>query len=253
MATNLLALAAKSAAGPQSAVANAVRHLPTTFTNVSAPERWLSLGLGGGLMIFGATSRGAPSVLAMVAGGLLAYRGLSGHCAAYQAMGVSTADATAPNSAIAAGHGSRVDAAITVRAPAREAYLLWRDFENLPRFMGHLLQVDTTTDGRSRWAARGPLGTRVEWDAEIVTDRAGEVISWKSLAGSDVDTAGSVHFRELGDGRTEVKVELKYDPPAGKVGSAVMRWLDEPLEQQVNEALQRFKEILEASDRVRTK
>ena len=59
--------------------------------------------------------------------------------------------------------------------------------------------------------------------------------------------------REIGDGQTEVRVEMKYDPPAGKVATAVMRFLGEPLDKQVNEALQRFKEILEASDRVRTK
>src|SRR5439155_21485866 len=131
----------------------------------------------------------------------------------YQALGVSTADSTAENTAVTAGQGTKVEHAITVNKPAPEVYRFWRDLENLPRFMTHLVDVDTTTDGRSHWVARGPLGLKVEWDAEIVADIPGEAIGWKSLPGSDVDTAGSVHFKELPAGRgTEVRVSLKYDP-----------------------------------------
>ena len=40
------------------------------------------------------------------------------------------------------------------------------------------------------------------------------------LHGSQIATAGSVHFTELPYGRgTEVRVELKYDPPGGTLGS----------------------------------
>ena len=169
-----------------------------------------------------------PSLLSTLAGGVLLYRAASGNCPLYQALGVSTSDSTNPNTAIAAGHGTRVEHAVTVNKPAAEVYRFWRDFENLPRFMTHLIDVDTTTDGRSHWVAKGPLGLKVEWDAEIVADTPAEVIGWKSLDGSDVDTAGSVRFRELPHGRgTEVRVNLKYDPPAGKLGRAIAKLFGE--------------------------
>jgi uncharacterized membrane protein len=248
MATTLIATAAKSAAGTDSTIAHVIDRLPQIRTNVSSSERWVSLAAGGALAALGFDGRG-PSLLSALVGGVLLYRAASGNCPLYQALGVSTSDSTNPNTAIAAGHGTRVEHAVTVMKPAVEVYQFWRDFENLPRFMTHLIDVDTTTNGRSHWVAKGPLGLKVEWDAEIVADISGEAIGWKSLDGSDVDTAGSVRFRELPHGRgTEVRVNLKYDPPAGKVGRAVARLFGEAPEQQIREDLRRFKQIVEARE-----
>lgn len=248
MATTLAAAAVKSIAGPDSTVSRAVRRLPTTFTNVSSLERWLSLAAGGGLLALGFDGRG-PGLASGLLGGYLLYRAATGHCPVYQAVGVSMADATAPHSAVAAGHGTRVDHAVVIDRPADEVYRFWRDFENLPRFMTHLMDVDTTTDGRSRWRAKGPLGLTVEWEAELIRDERNRLIAWRSLPGADVDTAGSVHFRDLPGGRTEVRVSLKYDPPAGRVGAAVARLFGEAPEQQIGQDLQTLKRVLESAPR----
>lgn len=245
MATTLLAAAAKSVGGPGSTLTRAVEAMPHIDTNVSSPERWVSLVAGGAIALFGLTEK-QPSLLTTAIGGYLMYRGLSGNCPAYQALKFSTSDATAPNSVIAAGHGTHVEAAVVVNKSARETYDFWRDFERLPRFMTHLLDVDATTDGRSHWVAKGPLGLRVEWDAVIVKDEPGKVISWKSLRGADVDTAGAVHFRAV-PGGTEVRVNLKYDPPGGQLGTAIAKLFGENPQRQVSEDLLRFKQIIESS------
>jgi uncharacterized membrane protein len=241
MAATLLTVAARSLAGPQSSTSSYLDALPPLRTNVSSVERWASLAGGVALVGYGVTNgRLLPSLL----GGFFLFRAATGHCPVSQALGYSTADATAENSVIAAGHGTRVEATVVVRKPAAEVYRYWRDFENLPSFMAHLEDVDTTTDGRSRWTAKGPLGLRVQWQAEITADEPGRLIAWKSLTGSDVDTAGSVHFTPKGDG-TEVRVELKYDPPAGKVGSAVARLFGENPQKQIDDDLERFRVAVE--------
>jgi uncharacterized membrane protein len=248
MATTLLAVAAKSAAGPRSTVARGVHALPDVPTNLSSTERWVSLIGGGLLATFGYTGRG-PGLCSGLAAGYLLYRAATGHCLGYQALGVSTADPTNDEAVIAAGHGTRVEHALAVRKPVAEVYGYWRDLEHLPRFMTHLVDVDTTTDGRSHWTARGPFGLTVEWDAEIVTDEPNRLIAWKSLDGSDVDTAGSVRFTELpGDRGTEVRVNLKYDPPAGKVGTAVAGLFGRSPRQEIRADLRRLKQILEAGE-----
>jgi len=245
MATTLLTTVLKSAGGSNSTLGRATRILPRTFTNVSSTERWLSLAAGTYLTTCGFGTKG-PGIVSLLSGGYLLYRAATGNCPAYQVLGVSMSDSTAPNSAIAAGHGSRVDCAITVMKPASEVYRFWRDFENLPRFMKHLVDVDTTTDGQSRWIAEGPLGLKLEWHAQLVTDIPNRVISWRSLPGADVDTAGSVHFEEQPHGRgTDVRVELKYDPPAGKLGSALAALFGKSPQKQIEEDLRRFKQILE--------
>lgn len=247
MATTLLTTAAKTIAGPESGVGQALDRLPQARTNVSSTERWLSLVGGGALMTLGFDGRG-PSLLSTLIGGGLLYRAASGHCPVYQALGVSMSDATAEQSVIAAGHGTKVEHTLTVNKPVADVYRVFRDFEFLPRFMAHLVDVDTTTDGKSHWVARGPLGMVFEWDAEIIADEPNKVISWKSLDGADVDTAGSVHFRQLPGGQsTEVEITLKYDPPAGRLGSAVARLFGEAPEQQIRDDMRRFKEIVEAT------
>lgn len=248
MATTLIAAAAKTAAGTDSTVAKIVHHLPHVRTNVSSNERWLSVAAGSTLALLAAAGRTPPLASALLAGGLL-YRASTGNCMVYQALGVSTADSTNPNAVVAGGHGSKVEHAVTVNKSLMDAYTFWRNFENLPNFMTHLIDVDTTTDGKSHWVARGPLGVKFEWDAEIVTDTPGEVIAWRSLDGADVDTAGSVRFTRLPGGRgTEVRVTLKYDPPGGKVSTALAKLVGQSPEAQIRADMRRFKQLLEAGE-----
>ena len=248
MTATLLTTAVKSVAGADSGIARAVSKLPPMRTNVSANERWLALAAGGALVGLGAAGK-TPPLLSVLFGGYLLHRAATGNCVLYQALGVSTSDSTNPRTAVAAGHGTRVEHAVTVSRPAAEVYGFWRDFENLPRFMTHLVDVDTTTDGRSHWVAKGPLGVTLEWDAEIITDTPNRVIGWRSLDGSDVDAAGSVHFTELGGDRgTEVRVELRYDPPGGKLGTAIAKLVGRSPQAQIKADMRRFKQIMEAGE-----
>jgi uncharacterized membrane protein len=134
-----------------------------------------------------------------------------------------------------------VKEAVTVRVPSEELYAFWRTLSNLPRFMSHLERVDVLSDRRSHWVAKGPAGTRVEWDAEIINDRRPELIAWRSLQGAEVASAGSVRFRPVPGGGTEIIVRLQYDPPAGKVGSWVAALFGEEPSQQIREDLRRLK------------
>jgi chromosome partitioning protein len=64
-------------------------------------------------------------------------------------------------------------------------------------------------------------GAEIELVSEIIEDRPGEYIAWRSTEDSDVDHEGWITFRDNAFGRgTEVRVLISYDPPAGAVGSA---------------------------------
>jgi uncharacterized membrane protein len=248
MPTSVMNVAAKQALPRQSTLRQAADYVPEMVRNVGPTDRLVSLGLGGVLAAAGLLRRKVEPI-SLLAGGYLLYRGLTGNCCLYQAMGISTEGPSGPEAVIPAREGVKVEHAVTVNRPAAEVYRFWRDLPRLPQFMGHLKEVRETGGGKSHWVARGPLGMSVEWDAEIIEDRPNEVISWRSLDGSDVDTAGSVHFRAAPAGRgTEVRVSLKYDPPAGKVGAAVARLFGESPDRQVEADLARFKSLLEAGE-----
>jgi uncharacterized membrane protein len=138
---------------------------------------------------------------------------------------------------------------ITVNKPTEEVYEFWRNFENLPRFMRHLESVKVLENGRSHWQAMAPAGATVEWDAEMTEDRPGELISWRSLPGADVRNAGTVRFTSAPGGRgTEVRVDLEYAPPAGKVGTMVAMLFREEPGQQVHDDLRAFKQVMELGE-----
>jgi uncharacterized membrane protein len=211
--------------------------------NVGKTERLLSGIAGAAVIALALRRKRLRGVLLPLGGGLLS-RAVSGRCAVNRALGRNTAkgDRVSP---LARGEGIRVERSITVNRPQEEVYRFWRQLENLPRFMDHLESVTVLDEERSHWVAKAPAGTKVEWDASIQDEIENELIDWQSLPGSDVDNAGSVHFTPAGEG-TEVRVVLSYDPPAGNVGAAVAKLLGEEPEQQVEEDLRRFKQVMEA-------
>src|SRR5438874_12067635 len=125
-------------------------------TNFVDIERWLSLGAGGFLAIEGMARRDLPGLALTALGGYLCYRGLSGSCPVYRALNIRTARHS-PAAAVAAGRGVKVTRATTINRPAEELYQHWRNFENQPIFMTHVLCVECRGN-RSHWVARGPDG-----------------------------------------------------------------------------------------------
>lgn len=218
--------------------------------NVGLWERAASLAAGSLLTAYGLfrAQRGRLPLAAL--GAMVAGRGLTGRCQMYRALGVDTAtrhDGGA--TVIPAQHGEKVEKAVTINRDAAELFAYWRKLENLPRIMSHLKRVDVVDQRRSHWVAEGVLGRDVAWDAEIINERENELIAWRSLPGGDVDAAGSVRFKTLSHDRgTEVAVSLKYDPPAGRLGTLVADFLGLGLTQRIAEDLRNFKRVMETGD-----
>jgi uncharacterized membrane protein len=222
--------------------------------NVGQTERWASTIGGGALALYGITRGSLGGIALALVGAALVQRGMSGHCNVYDAIGYNTAEGGAglrnsENVSVPAERGTKVEKSVTINRPAEELFRFWRNFENLPRFMNHLESVRVTEGGRSHWVAKAPAGTSVEWDAEIYNEKENELIAWRTLENADVDSAGSVRFEPAAGGRgTVVRVVLKYDPPGGKLGSLVARLFGENPEQQIDEDLRRFKQLMETGE-----
>jgi uncharacterized membrane protein len=143
--------------------------------------------------------------------------------------------------------GIHVDESVMINRPVAEVFRFWRNFENLPKFMRHLESVSMREAGISHWVAKGPAGSKVEWDARIINEIDNQLIGWQSLEGSTISTAGSVNFDEVEVG-TRVRVHLQYSPPGGKLGAAVAWLFGEEPKIQVREDLRRFKALLETGE-----
>ena len=229
---------------------NSLTDYLTNFeTNVGSIERIVSAVGGGALIAFGLKQGGVIGALSAVVGGGLALRGVTGHCQVYDAMGVDTSD-DSPNPKSPYHHGLldekiHVKKTITVNKSTSELYAFWRKLSNLPQFMSHLESVTLIDNKRSHWVAKAPLGTTVEWDAEITSEHENERLGWTSVEGSEIINSGVVEFRPTQNRGTELVVTLTYEPPAGKLGSLIAKLFGEEPNQQVEEDLRRFKSLME--------
>ena len=188
---------------------------------------------------------------AVLGGGALAIYGLSRKSlggTALAAVGALGAIAGAKRSTLTPT-AIHVQKTFTIDRPAEDLYHFWRSFENLPRFMKHLISVTTKGSRFSHWVARGPAGVPIEWDAEVVDERPGEYLVWCSLPGSAISHRGSVEFRPSTNGAgTEVTVALTYHNPVGKIGAAFAKMMGRDPERQVREDLRRFKALMETGE-----
>jgi len=214
--------------------------------NVSTPERWASALGGGALLAYGARHHSWNRALLMTAGGGLLHRAITGRCQLYKVLGVDTATKDENGvTSVRHGEGIKVEHAVTIDRSPEELYRFWRNIENLPTFMKHLESVRVLNDGRSHWVVKAPAGKTVEWDAEIHNEIENELIAWRSLESADINNAGSVRFRSLPNGRTEVKVVMSYEPPFGRFGLEIAKLLGEDPAQPLRDDLWRFKQMME--------
>lgn len=221
--------------------------------NVGQSERLVSVAAGAIVALAGLGRRSTPGLLMALVGGAMVHRGVTGHCYAYQALDIDTANEGTADPEETFERGITIETAMLISRPAEELYAFWRNFENLPRIMTHLESVKVTEgDGRrSRWVAKAPMvaGGRVEWDAELTADEPNRRIAWQSVGSNTVDTAGEVRFEQgLGDRGTEVHVRMAYVPPAGRLGHLVTSLLGKNPKRLVRDDLHNFQRIMEIGE-----
>lgn len=232
---------------------NLRRHKNQGDASVGKTERLVSGLAGAALIALSLRKRRLRPILLPVATGLIA-RALTGRGPTARALARLTRregrdESDSPVASVGRGQGTKVEQSVTINRPVVEVYRFWRNFQNLPRFMDHLEAVTVIDDTRSHWVAKGPAGSRVEWFADIHNEIDDELIAWRSLPGSEINNAGSVHFAPSADGAgTEVLVVLSYEPPAGKLGAAFAKLLGEDPSKQVADDLRRLKQVMDAAD-----
>ena len=218
-------------------------------SNVATLERVVCAAVGGKLLLDGLRRRSRRGLAMAIAGGELLRRGWTGHCALYEALGVSTAvDRNlallgAPDDARETEHHVMIEAKFP-----EFLYPLWKHPETIGKVMEQIADVRWSGPDRAHWRVKTPLGKSFEWEAWTVEDRENEGLRWESLPGAEVPSDGSVEFRRVPGRGTMVVLRLRFDPPGGAIGDALARlWGMSPATLAVK-ALDRFKEMAEASE-----
>lgn len=223
--------------------------------NVSADARTFSLLGGAALVTLALWRRGAFSIPALLGGLGLLYQSITGNSPINDALNRNTAVKSNP-SQVSVPHeqGIHVVRAITINRPVEDLYNFWRDPANLPQVMGYVESVQPIGENRTHWTVKMPIGDmKVEFDSEVYTDVPNEVISWRSLPGSQVENAGSVRFKPAPAGRgTEVHLTVEFIPPGGPLAQAALKLFGDAPNQYFAQYLRELKQKMETGEKATT-
>jgi uncharacterized membrane protein len=135
---------------------------------------------------------------------------------------------------------STIEQSVDVEVPVRTAYNQWTQFEEFPRFMEGVEEVNQVTDTNLHWVAK-IAGARREWDAQITEQTPDQRIAWKATSGAQND--GVVTFHRIDDEHTRVMLQLDFDPEGFLETAGDMLGI---VKARTHGDLDRFKEYVES-------
>jgi uncharacterized membrane protein len=139
---------------------------------------------------------------------------------------------------------NRIEATVTIRRAAEEVFSFYRDFRNLPAFLGDVMEIEQIDPVTSRWAIQGPLGIRVNWTIKVTEERTNELIRYQTVAAPGLRTCWKIHFaRGPEAGETEVREVMNV--PLGRLGLAALALLGKLPAEEMASNLRRFKQVME--------
>ena len=210
----------------------------TNVLNVNEHARVLSAAAGTLLYVISLTGKKSKLGNVLRYGALyMIYRGISGNCAVTAALNKSGVQKHVP--------AVNIRTSFIADAPRKLVYDTWRDFEKLPDILKHVKKITVIDEIHSQWVIKTKSNLpAIEWNAEIIEQEDERELSWRSLPGSTVATAGKLNFADAGSG-TKVDILISYRPPAGYIGSTLAKYFNPTFKRLAQEDFLKFKNYVE--------
>jgi len=142
------------------------------------------------------------------------------------------------------GPDDTIEASVTIQRPLEEVFRFYRDFKNLPSFLGDVVAIEQTGPATSRWTIQGPLGIRARWTTQVTEERTNELIRYEMIMSLGLRSYWEIHFAS-GAAATETEVREVMTAPLGKLGRAALALIGKFPAEEVSANLRRLKEIME--------
>jgi uncharacterized membrane protein len=137
-----------------------------------------------------------------------------------------------------------IEKTVIIERPVQTVYEFYRDFRNLPRFLGDVMNIELIGPATSRWTVQGPLGIRAHWTIQVIEECPNELIRYESVTSPALKTSWNIYFSPgPGAGQTEVREVMKA--PFGKFGSLALALIGKFPAEEVSANLHRLKQLLE--------
>jgi uncharacterized membrane protein len=138
---------------------------------------------------------------------------------------------------------SSVVESIVIERPITDVFTFYRDFRNMPDFLGDVTWVDVIGDRTSRWTIKAPFGLELCWTVVVTALRPNAFIAYET------ESAPAAVRWEVGfapgfrPGTTLVREVMLM--PGGAIARAALAAVGKPPDREVRANLKRLKERLE--------
>jgi uncharacterized membrane protein len=137
-----------------------------------------------------------------------------------------------------------ITSSVVIRRPVEQVFNFYRDFTNLPSFLGDVMKIEQIDAATSRWTIQGPFGIQVHWRVRVTEERPNELIRYDLVGSPRLKTEWEIYFAPgPAKGETEVREVMKA--PLGRLGRAALALIGKFPAEEVSANLHRFKELME--------
>ena len=137
-----------------------------------------------------------------------------------------------------------IEASVTIQRPVEKVFGFYRDFTNLPQFLGDVMAIEQIGPATSRWTIQGPLGIRAHWTIRVTEERTNELIRYETVTSPGLRTYWEIHFAP-GRGASETEVREVMKAPLGRLGRAALALIGKFPAEEASSNLRRLKEVIE--------
>lgn len=136
---------------------------------------------------------------------------------------------------------------MTIERGISDVFNFYRDFRNLPRFLGDVMASEQTGPGTVRWTIQGPLRVRLTATVRLIEVRTNQLLRYETTTMPGARTHWTVRFTPGSDpGRTEVHEVL--ETPFGRLGRIALALAGKPPAAEVAANLRRLKQLMETGE-----
>jgi uncharacterized membrane protein len=221
----------------------------TSKHNVSRRERLASGMLGGGLLMYGIPNfLTLPGQVSNLTGLYMVGRAVTGRCLVYSAFGIDTTpNGRLHHRGVADPHPVQLRQTLTVARPLQEVFAFCRDQDQIARCFPTVKQVQKMENHRSLWMFSDTAElVSFPVTVEITHEIENEQITWTAFPESSFRLNGNLQFKAgPHPEETEIICTVHMIPPAGIMGSTLMKWFSPVTEDSLNDVLHKLKQVLE--------
>ena len=111
---------------------------------------------------------------------------------------------------------NKIEASVTIRRPVEKVFGFYRDFNNLPTFLGDVMAIEPTgTKQRLDRTIEGPFGIKAHWTIEVTEERENKLIRYETVTSPTTRTFWEIYF-EPGPEAGETQVREVMKAPGGR-------------------------------------